>query len=280
VTGQVPFNAETFNELIFKIVLETPPPPQQLAPGLDPAFASIVQKAMARDPNDRFQTAGDFAQAMQGWLGTGQGVAFAPMPAPRPPMGSAPMHPMHATPMGAPASPMMGHQTPAPWANTGVPGQLAASTAGVPPKRSAAPIAIGFVLLAVLGVGGGIAFKMLGKSAQAVEVAAPAVVVAPANPTPAAPPAETAKVEPAPKPSEPAVADTPSAAASPTPAGPLGAKRPIVGVTARPRPADKPAPPVAVAPPAAAPPPPAPPPAAPPPAPAATATGRKIRTEL
>jgi len=31
ITGQVPFNAETFNELIFKIVLETPAPPQQLA---------------------------------------------------------------------------------------------------------------------------------------------------------------------------------------------------------------------------------------------------------
>jgi serine/threonine-protein kinase len=269
VTGQVPFNAETFNELIFKIVLETPPPPQQLAPGLDPAFASIVQKAMAREPNDRFQTAADFAQALQGWLGTGQGVAFAPMPAPRPPMGSAPMHP---TPMG----PMMGHQTPAPWANTGVPGQLAASGAGVPAKRSAAPIVISIAMLAVLGVGGGVAFKMWGKSPQSVEVVAPAVV-APANPVPAAALAEPAKVEPTAKPIEPAPAETSSAVASA--AGPSGPKRPVVVAAPR-RPAEKPAAPVAAAPPAAAPPPPAPPPAAPPPAATPTSTGRKIRTEL
>ncbi len=28
ITGQVPFNAQTFNELIFKIALEQPPPPE------------------------------------------------------------------------------------------------------------------------------------------------------------------------------------------------------------------------------------------------------------
>src|ERR1044071_6036165 len=78
VTGQVPFNAETFNELIFKIVLETPPPPQQLAPGLDPAFASIVQKAMSRDQNDRFQSAQEFAQTLHAWLGSGPAAAMAP----------------------------------------------------------------------------------------------------------------------------------------------------------------------------------------------------------
>src|SRR5262245_41266497 len=111
ITGQVPFNAETFNELIFKIVLEAPPPPQQLVPGLDPAFSSIMQKAMARDPNDRFQSAQDFAAALHAWVGSGQGVAVAPtapMPQPRAPMGSAPMAP----------SPVLG-QTPAPWAQTG-----------------------------------------------------------------------------------------------------------------------------------------------------------------
>src|SRR5215510_6275537 len=73
ITGKVPFDAETFNELIFKIALDTPVPPERHSPGLDPGFASIMQKAMAREANDRFQSAPDFAGALQAWLGTGQG---------------------------------------------------------------------------------------------------------------------------------------------------------------------------------------------------------------
>ena len=38
-TGKVPFHAETFNELMFKIVLEEAPDPVSLVPDIDPAFA-------------------------------------------------------------------------------------------------------------------------------------------------------------------------------------------------------------------------------------------------
>ena len=34
-TGRVPFDGETFNELMFKIALQDPPPPEVLVPGLD-----------------------------------------------------------------------------------------------------------------------------------------------------------------------------------------------------------------------------------------------------
>jgi serine/threonine-protein kinase len=67
ITGQVPFNAQTFNELIFKIALETPPPPESFVPNLDPHFAGIVRKAMAREPNDRFQSAAEFKHALESW---------------------------------------------------------------------------------------------------------------------------------------------------------------------------------------------------------------------
>ena len=67
ITGQVPFNAQTFNELIFKIALESPLPPESFVPDLDPAFASLVRKAMAREPNERFQSAVEFKQALETW---------------------------------------------------------------------------------------------------------------------------------------------------------------------------------------------------------------------
>jgi serine/threonine-protein kinase len=68
VTGQLPFQAETFNELIFKIALEPPLDPEVAVPGLDPEFARIVRKSTAREANDRYQTATEFAQAIADWM--------------------------------------------------------------------------------------------------------------------------------------------------------------------------------------------------------------------
>ncbi|MFO0670154.1 MAG: serine/threonine-protein kinase [Polyangiaceae bacterium] len=87
VTGQVPFLADTFNELMFKIVLEPVPGPETIVPDLDPAFANLVKKGMAREAKDRFQSADEFMQALAGWL-AGQGVQTSM--AARAPMASVP----------------------------------------------------------------------------------------------------------------------------------------------------------------------------------------------
>ncbi len=88
VTGQVPFNADTFNELLFKIVLEHPQPVEKLVPDIDPGFAAIIAKGMARDAAHRYQSAEEFQQALDGWAQTGVGPVDLPshpgMPAPRP----------------------------------------------------------------------------------------------------------------------------------------------------------------------------------------------------
>lgn len=63
-TGQVPYQAETFNELLFKIVLEVAPPPQTYVTDLDPEFAGIILRAMAREPDLRFQSCAEFAAAL------------------------------------------------------------------------------------------------------------------------------------------------------------------------------------------------------------------------
>jgi eukaryotic-like serine/threonine-protein kinase len=72
ITGQVPFHAGTFNELIFKIVLEAPPAPETYVPNLDPAFSRIVRRAMAREPGERFQAASEFRETLSLWLHTGR----------------------------------------------------------------------------------------------------------------------------------------------------------------------------------------------------------------
>jgi serine/threonine-protein kinase len=76
VTGRVPFDAGTFNQLMFKIVLDVVPPPQSIVPDLDPAFASIVSKAMARDVSQRFQNTAELIAALDAWSQRGQSVAM------------------------------------------------------------------------------------------------------------------------------------------------------------------------------------------------------------
>jgi serine/threonine protein kinase len=78
-TGQVPYNAETFNELLFKIVLEAAPPLQTYVPDLDPEFAAIVQRAMAREPDQRFPSCAHFRDALLQYQATRlQGPPRAP----------------------------------------------------------------------------------------------------------------------------------------------------------------------------------------------------------
>ncbi len=89
-TGRVPFQADTFNELMFKIVLEPPPDPEVLVQGLDPRFATIIRKSMAREADARYQNAAEFQQAIAQWMpqrvqGRGQGYSRQ-APPPRAPM--------------------------------------------------------------------------------------------------------------------------------------------------------------------------------------------------
>lgn len=70
VTGRLPHQGGTFDELAFKIALEPPEPAELVVPGLDPAFAAIVRRAMGREPAERFQSAGEFQRALGNWMMT------------------------------------------------------------------------------------------------------------------------------------------------------------------------------------------------------------------
>jgi serine/threonine protein kinase len=81
VTGRVPFEGETFNELMFKIALEDAPAPESLVPDLDIGVCRILRRALARDASQRFQTASEFVDAIDEWLASGRTSVIAPAPA-------------------------------------------------------------------------------------------------------------------------------------------------------------------------------------------------------
>ena len=67
LTGRLPFQGSALTVLL-KLIDETPPPPSSLRPDLDPALDRIVVKAMSRQPEDRYQSAQEFIDALDGWL--------------------------------------------------------------------------------------------------------------------------------------------------------------------------------------------------------------------
>lgn len=132
-SGRVPFQAQTFNELLFKIVLEEPPPLRDLQQNLDEDFIAVVSKAMAREASERYQSAAEFQSALHGWaqgkgLGKG-GVTGHTLPfgaaRPAPPAASPPAI---ATPPGASVEQAPTATAPG-WSNT------RADAETVPPAR-------------------------------------------------------------------------------------------------------------------------------------------------
>src|SRR5687768_9999224 len=69
-TGQRAFAAKSKASLIAAIVKEQPRPISEIQPLTPPAFEHIVAKCLAKDPEDRWQSARDVAQELR-WIGEG-----------------------------------------------------------------------------------------------------------------------------------------------------------------------------------------------------------------
>ncbi len=149
VVGEVPFEAATFNELLFKIVLEQPPRILDAVPDVDPAYVSIVEKAMAREPSERFDSASALQGALQAWLGGDY------IPAGRTVAGGTPaLQGGAATMLGGPGAPV-GASMATPGAGVS---PVADETFGVPTKKSPLGLILGGAAAALLI--GGVAFAL------------------------------------------------------------------------------------------------------------------------
>ena len=78
LTGRAPFDAPNEREIMIKQVQEPVPDPRQFVPDLPIAAFRFFEKAMAKDPNDRYTTADDFVAALDR-LDFSQRDASAPM---------------------------------------------------------------------------------------------------------------------------------------------------------------------------------------------------------
>jgi serine/threonine-protein kinase len=65
LTGDLPFSASNPHALMRAKTNDDPKPPSYYLPTIDPALESLIMRALARDPRERFQTAEELLEALR-----------------------------------------------------------------------------------------------------------------------------------------------------------------------------------------------------------------------
>lgn len=156
-TGKLPFDGPDAVSVAMKQVNDQPVPPREINPDLDPALESIIMKAMAKQPSERFETAQDMRHALNDYL-AGRPVALGGFT-------GAETAVMNGGLAGVPVDgtavmPAMGNGNPAGGANGNGRKDYRASNGSK--KRSKKPLFIALGVIAALAVVGGIAFALMG----------------------------------------------------------------------------------------------------------------------
>ena len=126
LSGRMPVSGSNYHELMFNIVGETPTPLAELCPQLDPGLVAVVERAMAKEVENRFQSAKEMRAAIE---------ALGPVSAT--PQASVPSQPPAASPAASPA----GGPTTDPLAATVTPAAVPALASDPPPAATPAALA-------------------------------------------------------------------------------------------------------------------------------------------
>jgi serine/threonine-protein kinase len=151
VTNRVPYAGNEVQKM-WAHVNQAPPSVADVRPDLAPTLDPVIARAMAKDPDERFQTAAELARAAADAVESAEQPSQPPPPPPPPPAGETRVA---ARPAAAPPPPPPPPAPPPPAA----PGPAAAPPGGPSPahpataaRRSRAPLAIAGVVVLLAGV--------------------------------------------------------------------------------------------------------------------------------
>jgi serine/threonine protein kinase len=71
LTGEKPFPGQSITTVIYKIVNEQPIPPRQLNPSLHPGLNEIVMRALAKEPEQRYQSCRELLEDLRNYRALG-----------------------------------------------------------------------------------------------------------------------------------------------------------------------------------------------------------------
>jgi hypothetical protein len=177
-TGQQPYIGNSPIAVVAKVLTEPVPDPQLINPRLSSATAALVRRALAKKPEDRFQTPAEFTAALRAALAEAQ-----------------------LQPARTPTTPPIGHAT----AVTAIAGASAVvqrrSMRGTRPRRPAGrPLPLIVAGLALLALAGGV-WVMTHRQPPAADAVTPTPAAKPVaiESMPVANPASAKPVTPAPR---------------------------------------------------------------------------------
>jgi serine/threonine-protein kinase len=224
LTGQLPFQGVDVADLILKICGERAAPPSHAEPALGPDVDAFFARALAPAPDDRFQTAREFALAFADAIGEPPPpsvsvpnltlYARASLLPPRPAAGSMPSisvtrpspvepprrsgeAPTPSRPKPPAVDPRERDTSPEPFASTrasGPEGTLTSAPRSLPPRprRRSPRVPVGYALAAFAVVVAGLTGMFIGRAASpGAVIVLPAAAPPPAPSTPAAAPSAT-----------------------------------------------------------------------------------------
>jgi len=67
MTGEKPFPGQNITTVIYKIINEDPIPPRSLDSSIHPGLSTVITRALAKDPNARYQTCHELLEAMKNY---------------------------------------------------------------------------------------------------------------------------------------------------------------------------------------------------------------------
>jgi serine/threonine-protein kinase len=175
LTGSQPFPGDSVSVVITAHLMQPIPKPSQQRPGIPPALDAVIARGMAKNPQDRYASAGDLAAAANQALAqrdqdqaatilqrsaaatpylpppppAPHGSPFHQTPPPTPPPPGARPAAFH-TPAGPPSGPMWAATTPPPPGPQGPPG--APPRKGTPWIPIAAAVGVFVLVLGALGI--------------------------------------------------------------------------------------------------------------------------------
>ena len=71
LTGEKPFDGQNVTTIIYKIVSENPIPPRELDVTIDPGLSAVVTKALAKAPDERYQTGAELVADLANYKSLG-----------------------------------------------------------------------------------------------------------------------------------------------------------------------------------------------------------------
>jgi hypothetical protein len=70
ITGEKPFPGQSITTVIYKIVNEEPVPPRQINPSIHPGISAAVMKALAKEPENRYQSCRELLEDLRNYRST------------------------------------------------------------------------------------------------------------------------------------------------------------------------------------------------------------------